>query len=104
MDSLKPWRVRIDALDDRIVDLLADRLDLIRQVGAIKVREGIPATLPDRVEEVIARAVARGAAREIDPAFTRCLYTFLVDYSCQVEELMALEAVETAFPEKIVAA
>ena len=56
MHVLKPYRDRIDALDDQIVPLLVKRLAVIREVAALKTREGIPAVLEDRVRQVIDRA------------------------------------------------
>ncbi len=86
MEILKPYRARIDALDDEIVDLLVTRVGIIREVGVLKAREGIPATLPDRVVAVRERAAARAAAAGLDPELVRRLYTILIDYSCALEE------------------
>ncbi len=86
MEILAPYRQRIDALDDRIVDLLAERTGIIREVGALKYAEGIAAVLPDRVDEVRERAAARAAAQGVDADMVRALYTILIDYSCALEE------------------
>jgi chorismate mutase len=82
MEILKPYRARIDALDDQIVDLLIERIGIIREVGMLKAREGIPAILPDRVAEVRERAAAGG----LDPDLVRAIYTLLIDFSCRTEE------------------
>ena len=84
MEILKPYRARIDAVDDRIIDLLIERI--IREVGHFKAKENIPAILPDRVIEVRERAAARAAAKGLDPDLVRQLYTILIDYSCKLEE------------------
>ncbi len=86
MKILEPYRRRIDDIDDKIVDLLAARTDIIREVGPLKFREGIPAVLQDRVDEVINRAAARAGEKGADPELVRRLYTILVDYSCNLEE------------------
>lgn len=86
MEILKPYRARIDAIDDQIVDLLVARIGVITEVGHLKAREGIPAILPDRVAEVRERAAARAAAGGMDPDLARQLYTILIDYSCALEE------------------
>ena len=86
MEILKPYRARIDALDDQIIDLLIERIGIIEEVGHLKARENIPATLPDRVEQVRERAAARAAAGGLDPDLVRALYTILIDYSCNFEE------------------
>ncbi len=86
MEILKPYRARIDALDDRIIDLLVERTGVIREVGILKAREGIPAILQDRVDEVRERAATRAAEQGMDADLVRKLYAILIDYSCSLEE------------------
>lgn len=86
MEILKPYRARIDELDDRIIDLLAERTAVIREVGHLKHRENIPSVLPDRVDEVRERAAARAAEKGLDAALVRQIYTSLIDYSCALED------------------
>lgn len=88
MEIMKPYRRRIDEIDDRIVDLLAARTDIIREVAVFKAENGIPAVLQDRVDEVIARTAARARAKNLDPALVEKLYDILVSYSCGLEEAM----------------
>lgn len=83
---LGPWRKRIDAMDREIVALLAERMRLIHEVGALKAREDIPAILPDRVKEVVGNAVACAQKEGLDPVLAEELYTILVDYSCRMED------------------
>lgn len=90
MEVLKPYRARIDALDDQIIDLLAERMGIIHEVADVKLRDGIPPILQDRVDEVLDRAAARAQAKDMDPALARALYKHLVDYCCDLEaELIA---------------
>ncbi len=51
--SLADLRVQIDALDQRLLDLLNQRAHVAEQVGEIKKREGTPFFRPDRVAQVI---------------------------------------------------
>jgi chorismate mutase len=91
MQILKPYRDRIDALDDRIVDLLAERTGIIREVAQLKFREDIPAVLQDRVDQVRERAAARAAAKGMDPAVVREIYARLIAFSCNLEETIKAE-------------
>jgi chorismate mutase len=91
MEILKPYRRRIDDIDDRIIDLLAERTGVIREVGHLKFRENIPAVLQDRVDEVRERAVARAAAKGLDPDIIRRFYAELIDFSCNLEESIKAE-------------
>jgi len=86
MEPLKPYRAQIDAIDDRIVDLLAQRMDIVREVAALKAAKGIPAVLEDRIIEVRERCAARGAAMGLDEELVRRLYTLIITYACDLEE------------------
>ena len=91
MEILKPYRARIDALDDKIVDLLVERAGIIAEVGHLKAREGIPATLQDRVDEVRERNAARAAAKGLDPDLVRRIYAMMIAWSCELEERIKAE-------------
>jgi len=86
MQILKPYREKIDALDDEIVDLLVERISIIEEVGHLKAKEGISAVLQDRVDEVRERAAARAAGKGLDADLVRQLYTKLIDFSCALED------------------
>ena len=86
MEVMKPFRRRIDAIDDQIIDLLVSRIEIIREVGDFKFQNDIPAVLPDRVIEVRERAAERAADKGLDPELIRQLYTILINYSCDLEE------------------
>ncbi len=85
MEILKPYRDRIDALDDQIVDLLAERIGIIREVGALKAAQNIPPVLQDRVDEVRERCAARAAEKGLDADMVRGLYDRLIRHCCDLE-------------------
>lgn len=91
MEILKPYRKRIDDLDDRIIDLLVERTAVIREVGHLKFRENIPAVLQDRVDEVRERAAARAKAKGLDEEMIRRFYAELIAFSCNLEETIKAE-------------
>ncbi len=83
---LATHRRRIDALDDEIVRLLAERFGVVREVARIKAAHDIPARIPERMEEVRARNSVHGGESGIDPALVRRLYDQIVDASCALED------------------
>lgn len=95
-EVLKDFRARIDALDDKIVDLLIERIGIIREVAKIKHAHHIPAVLEDRIAEVIDRAGDRAESRlqghapqdilEDDADRIREVYALLVVICCDLEE------------------
>ena len=85
MEWIKPYRQKINDLDDQIIDLLVERTKVIREVGHIKADKDIPAVIPERVEEVRERNARRAEEQGLDPELIRELYTRLIDYSCNLE-------------------
>lgn len=95
-EVLEDYRARIDGLDDKIVDLLVERISIIRDVAKIKHQHNIPAVLEDRIAEVIDRAGDRVEAKllghmaqdiiEDDADRVREVYALLVVICCDLEE------------------
>ncbi len=85
MEILKPYRARIDALDDQIIDLLAQRLAVIDEVAQVKADRDIPAVIEDRVREVIDHAAQRAGEKGVDPELARRIYAVIVAWCCDVE-------------------
>lgn len=88
MVKLRPFRGKIDALDDKIMALLAKRFGIVRQVGELKSRLNFPSYISDRVVEVRERNAAAAAKYGIDPDFTRMLYSLIIYQSCAEEDII----------------
>jgi chorismate mutase-like protein len=86
MEILKPYRARINAIDEQIIQLLRRRYDVIEEVAIIKARENIPPVLHDRIDEVRENAASLAAEKGLDENFIRTLYTQIIDHSCALEE------------------
>ncbi len=66
MSELDVLRKDIDVIDERIADLLVSRFAVVKEIGEVKKRDGIPVTNEGREQEVIknARALALDAAEK----------------------------------------
>lgn len=89
MDALKDYRARIDALDDQIIDLLADRMDIVREVGMVKAKNNIATVQHDRVVEVRERNAERGAKKGLNPGMVRKIYTAIIDEAHEIEQALS---------------
>ncbi len=86
---LKPYREKIDSLDDKLVDLLIEREGIICEVAQLKAKNNIPAVLQDRVDEVRERCVARAIEKGLDGDYVREIYIKIIKLSCDMEEHIA---------------
>ncbi len=85
-EIMRPYRTRIDELDRMLIDLLRQRYDVIEEVGHLKHREGIAATLQDRVDKVRENAAQLAAEKGLDESFIRQLWAQLIEHSCALED------------------
>jgi chorismate mutase-like protein len=84
--SLAAYRRRIDALDDEIVRLLAQRFEVVREVASLKERYGLPVRIPERIEEVCSRNSDNAAGLGVDRSLVRELFAQIVAASCKLED------------------
>jgi 4-amino-4-deoxychorismate mutase len=86
MSGLQPFRERLDALDEEITRLLGARFEVCREIALHKRAHDIPMMQPDRVAEVRARYLARGAELRLPADFTLALFELLIDATCRMED------------------
>lgn len=78
MEELNRLRASIDNVDAALVHLLAERFKFTQQVGALKAREGLPPSDPEREAEQIERLRGLAAEADLDPAFAEKFLTFII--------------------------
>jgi chorismate mutase len=83
--NLGDFRSRIDHIDDQLVDLLGQRLQLIREVAQSKKDNQTAVMQPDRVLQVIERCKARGRTQHIREELIEQLYGLIIGEACQIE-------------------
>lgn len=79
-------RAAIDALDARLIALLAQRHALIDRAAQIKAGNGMPARIDERVEEVVANVRGHAQAHGLDPDLYDRLWRQLIDAAIAQEE------------------
>ena len=86
MNGLASFREELNDLDERIVELIARRIDRCRSVARYKKQNGIPMMQSGRVQQVKDRCADLAAERAVDPDFMRKLYSVIIDETCRVED------------------
>lgn len=83
--ALASLRNEIDAIDAKILSLLAERAERVLRVGEIKRAAGIPVHDPEREQSILARLA--GAARApIDGETIRRVFEKIIEESRRIEE------------------
>lgn len=83
-EVLKPFRERIDALDNQIVDLLVQRYDIVREVAKVKGEHNIPTVAEDRIKEVINHVGDRAGEKNEDIVCE--IYALMIAIAHDVED------------------
>jgi isochorismate pyruvate lyase len=84
--ALASCRAEIDALDAELVRLLGRRVEVVDRVIGIKEQHGIPALLPERVEEVVAHVREEATICGAPPDLAEILYRALIAWTVDYEE------------------
>lgn len=84
--SLADLRAVIDRIDRDMVTLLAERVRCVDAVIAVKARDGLPAAIPERVEDVIAHVRAEAEAAGMPSDLAEMLWRRLIDWSIAYED------------------
>ena len=86
--AMTTLRAQIDDLDRALVRQLALRAAYIARAAELKPSEGLPARIPDRVEQVVANVRAHAGDLGLDPDLVDDLWRRLIDWSIAREELV----------------
>jgi isochorismate pyruvate lyase len=93
-DTLADLRKEIDDIDAALVDLLARRFAVVDRVIGVKLREGLPALLPERVEVVVARVRTLAVAAGIPADAAEAVWRALINQTIAYEEAVLGTAAE----------
>ena len=77
MSEIDVLRKDIDRLDKEIADLLVARFAVVREIGAVKKRDGIPVTNTGREEVVIQRVRSSATDERVKDALEKVYRTVI---------------------------
>ncbi len=86
MDDLTEFRNSLDQIDARLIELLAQRFEVCREVAKYKKLNKVPMMQPDRVNAVQERCAELAKAHSVSPDFVRVMYALIIEEACQLED------------------
>lgn len=84
--ELSHLRDEIDALDSELVALLAKRQRCVERVIEVKRAQKLPARVPERIEEVLARVRGLAEAAKLEPDLAVALWREMIEQFIAYEE------------------
>ncbi|MEM3827012.1 MAG: chorismate mutase [Candidatus Micrarchaeaceae archaeon] len=79
--ELEALREKIDSIDKKIVDMLGKRMDVVREVGALKRSQGAEVTDKGREDKVIEKWESLGKQANIPPGLAGSVVSAIFPYS-----------------------
>ncbi len=80
-DTLGDFRLHIDTIDSRIIELLAERMDVAREIGKYKRQHGMAVVQHDRYNELLLAAEAKAEAMSISKKFVNQIFSAIHEES-----------------------
>jgi 4-amino-4-deoxychorismate mutase len=87
-DDLERLRTTLDAIDERLLECLRERISCCVAIAEVKRRDDVAMMQPHRIAVVQERAARYGAEHGIDGEFLRSLYDLIIAETCRVEDLV----------------
>lgn len=85
--ELRQAREDIDKIDNEIIELVAKRLSIAKEIAKIKKKNNLSVENKEREEEVLKNAVNNLKANGFDDAgFAKALYAVIMDKSRQIQK------------------
>ena len=88
--SMSELRAQIDSVDTELFERFAERMRYIHRAAELKRDAGIPANVPERVDEVVGNARARAETHGLDPELYGEFWRRLVEAAIVEEERLGV--------------
>ncbi len=86
-ESLAELRKQIDAIDEKLLDILAARMSVVERIGKYKKVRGIPPLDEERWREVLASKLSRARSLNISEVLVENLYNLIHAHALEIEAM-----------------
>ncbi|HRH35785.1 MAG TPA: chorismate mutase, partial [Catalimonadaceae bacterium] len=85
-DDLEQLRLRIDQIDVRLLEILAERMSVVRQIGSHKKENGMTLLQIDRWNDIFENQLRNGLSLGLSESMIQDLYRLIHLESIQTQE------------------
>lgn len=83
---LTNFRNQIDQIDDQLIELLAKRFEIVKQVGTYKKERNLAPLQPGRWQEVLNKRTKKAQESGLDSEFVVDVWNRIHEYALELEE------------------
>ncbi|HLC87692.1 MAG TPA: chorismate mutase [Patescibacteria group bacterium] len=91
MNKIKDLRSKINEIDKKLLDLIIERLQVVREIGREKSKKGIGIIDKNREQEIFKKLIGQAEKQEIDPEIIRKIWKMLMKLSYEIEASSELD-------------
>ena len=91
MNKIKDLRSKINEIDKKLLDLIIERLQVVREIGREKSEKGIGIIDKNREQEIFKKLIGQAEKQEIDPEIIRKIWKMLMRLSYEIEASSELD-------------
>ncbi len=84
--KIEPLRKRIDKVDNEIMNQVSERIDIVKEVAALKKQYNIPILDQNREKELLNRLRGKARAKGLNEDFIGALYEAILDCSKRTQK------------------
>lgn len=86
MDELEDWRKQIDRLDEKLLMLLAKRIEIVKKIGQLKKKKNISVLDKNRWQTLLTSVLSKSEELRISKDFTKKLFSLIHKYSVKIQK------------------
>ncbi len=86
INNIDSLRKQIDLVDEKIIEALADRIKLVKEIGKIKKANNFPFLDQKRWQEVLETRLKIAQSKGLSQKFIKQIFDILHEYSLEVEQ------------------
>lgn len=85
MENLDKLRIKINRLDEKLINIFAERFKVVKKVGKFKKNRGMPLCDRKRQREVLKVRIKQGKAKGLNASFVKRLYNLIFNEALRLE-------------------
>ena len=85
MKKIKDLRFKIDEIDEKLFDVIVERMNLVKEIGKIKKINGLGIVDKDRETEIINQLKTKSNKKGINSDLVKKIWKILMEMSYEIE-------------------
>jgi len=86
MKKINTAREKLDQLDSQLLDIIAERISIVRNIGELKAKKGMPVLDVHRERALLTRILEKADERDLSQHFISQIFRQMIRYGRSTQE------------------